>query len=755
MRFTVCTDLLKSCDIQSSEDLAYPFKHSIQNWIGELKKRNRMRYSKILAALTSASGSLNCLHSLTRRCEQTFALTLMLVIALFLGSCAPTTTQPENQGNPEGVLDTNQQETTLEGLSAPELIRDAEESWVYGESANLKWESVPGAESYTFELSSKMTFDTVVLTHQLTSADESDGIFEKSFDPPFQAGETFFIRIRSEGQETEGQERLVSNWSISEHTLILATPIVLTPSEETGPLKEPRPQFEWDPVPGASRYTFVVKTAGAEGEPVKSIFTTDVDQTSLRLEEPLPSPGVYKVEITGHNGEEVQSEMTERTFRFAPPVPSIMSPSSGARLVSERPRIKWQFTEATLEENIANTSFTVEISTFDESGQNINPVNKLVVGNLYIPETTGIFTRGNKYRLRVKSEDQQFWSPAVEFEILEEPAEIYPLSKVLAREGQNEARFALSNDGQYLAVASLPQDSIESNVAWNLSFFRKEVEPGTSGKGEFKLLPDAKLREDSQKLLLAHDIDLAWAPAGKGDPTLFISCTRDQFVGAFGGSIYKHVLWSSKLESVLPANMNIAVNSLAFSLNSDPQTLFFERRWEPQYTSAEQNEKIKARLGFEAQGQKALICSVRTDGTEFRTHRIGSYPAVSPKGDHVAFVSNSLGGAKVFIMNIATQEIEQLPISLDSDDQIRGLAWCPHGDHLAFSRKIARSDTGYDVVLYDIKKKEEEILTKSFADDLDPTFVPSSRLDLDFEGIIFCSNRSGESWDVFRLDVEK
>lgn len=675
---------------------------------------------------------------------------LLLATWLLAGTGCNTTPTPEPAPEPGPEVVEVPEEAT-EPLAAPEIIPPAS-AWVYGREATLQWKGVPGARSYTFEVSSSPGFETVSLTEKLEvplTSDAPPATLSRDFDPPFPAGEEFHVRLRAENPESQP-----SSWTITSGKLHLSRPELVNPAETGDPIRDPRPEFSWGPVPGATDYTVIVQTAGTDGEPVQSVFRKSSRETSIRLENALPRPGTYTVQVQGNQGDEAEGEWSTRTFTYLPPLPVIDSPAPGARLVTVNPRFRWSVPRAGAGSEASLRPFRLELSTVDAAGQISPPLAFEVEGNFFVPPPSFTFVRGQKYRVQVRETASGLASEPVEFEILPQPEEVHPVTAVLARADRHETRHALTADGQILAIASTAADSTGTNPRWKLDFFRREIPEG-GGPASYQLLPEASLMHSSERLLRAHQLDLAWAPPGEGEPTLIIGLATDTFVGAFEGGLYRHELWSSELVPVLSDLRSVAINSLSLASHLEGGPIVFERHLDIGAADPTASPGPGEVSGFAPGNRRGIICRVNRNGTGLVTYRPGSQPAVSPSGEQVAFVVDDLSGPRLQLLDLASSQVSDLPLRTEPGDRIRGLAWCPAGDHLALSRKVARDGAGFDIVLLDLEGGREEVITRSFADDMDPTFVPSSRLDLDFEGILFSSNRSGESWDVFRLDLER
>ncbi len=113
---------------------------------------------------------------------------------------------------------------------------------------------------------------------------------------------------------------------------------------------------------------------------------------------------------------------------------------------------------------------------------------------------------------------------------------------------------------------------------------------------------------------------------------------------------------------------------------------------------------------------------------------IDTYPAVSPDGRYLLFVSDRAGNEQIYVMHLRndSNEISRLTFTgIRNTDP----AWSPDGRWIAFTKTVARRDQIY---IMDIFGENIRAITRGPYHSEQPAWSPDGRQ------IVFSSNRSGE-----------
>ena len=143
------------------------------------------------------------------------------------------------------------------------------------------------------------------------------------------------------------------------------------------------------------------------------------------------------------------------------------------------------------------------------------------------------------------------------------------------------------------------------------------------------------------------------------------------------------------------------------------------------------------------------IWSVGLDGSGAKKLTEGHEPAISPKGDYVAFIR----GGQIFTMKSSGQDAA---LAVSQKGSANGLRWSPDGRYLAFvSTRREHSFIG----LYSPADKSVRYFDASVDKDSDPVWSPDgsrlayTRVPAQSRIYAFVPRRSGEPWSIRALNV--
>ena len=109
------------------------------------------------------------------------------------------------------------------------------------------------------------------------------------------------------------------------------------------------------------------------------------------------------------------------------------------------------------------------------------------------------------------------------------------------------------------------------------------------------------------------------------------------------------------------------------------------------------------------------------------------FPALSPDGKQVAFVSWRDGDSEIYVIDLATGALRNLSND-PGKDMLAGSAWSPDSSMLAYT---SRRDDHLDITVADVSRRLTQNLTRSPHHDRLPEWMPDS------QHLVFTSDRDG------------
>jgi dipeptidyl aminopeptidase/acylaminoacyl peptidase len=149
-------------------------------------------------------------------------------------------------------------------------------------------------------------------------------------------------------------------------------------------------------------------------------------------------------------------------------------------------------------------------------------------------------------------------------------------------------------------------------------------------------------------------------------------------------------------------------------------------------------------------GAEQAVWAVAAAGGAPRRIGEGHSPAVSPKGDRVAFLRHG----QIWWASLGDSAPPEQPIH--ARGSARSLRWSPDGSRFAFVS--ARGDHAF-VAVYDVASKTLRFLDPSVDSDAEPVWSPDGRRiaflrnPTGAEGLPFMPQRSGQPWSISVADV--
>lgn len=690
---------------------------------------------------------------------------LLLLLSLGLHGCQSSPAGPSTTKTTIEVIPTpGSDEDNLP--AAPELVQPRT-AWIHGSPMEVTWKPVKRASSYRVVVSRDKDLGNPIAEWSVpATAHSPDALVRRPVDLETQAGETLHVGILA--VTATGALSATTRASVP---VRFAIPQVIDPPAGAT-VKLAHPRFEWTAVAGATAYEFEVLGGTSVGigttlaaHPLLRV-TISGDTPVFEIRRPLPRTGALRIRVRPLGNTRPGEWSKERAFLYEPLRPRITNPVQDEHVISRHPLIEWEVpvspgpsAEAapnkTAENDTNNNTsdpevrYEIEICVQDSRGE----CEARYLGESSVPvyRPAVALRRGQSHRVRVRVKSDVLWSDPVVFIVRKDRPHPLPISELLPRFTQHAWRSAMAPDGQFLAVTTrrvpaLGEDS-ETNT-WDLQVFERDQ---TVSAPSFTEIRGAGTALPGGDIIHA---DLAWSPDRDAIDGLYASISGN------GVQLLRHWSTLSRLPFSIPGNVTAisAARTLDDRSGGPPSG---NRRRERLFLEVSRND-TRAQplplLDFDVTRMprrgNSEIWSVSPDGSDLRLLTMGRDPAPSPDGRTLAYSiriddaerKTSVVEIRMLVLDDA-ETVTRVPATGPLRD-IRGLAWSPDGRYLAYARDVG---LGFDIAVLHLDSSTETAVTGTFAPELFPVFVPSSRLDRAFDGLAFTTTTEETTHRIWSL----
>ena len=326
-------------------------------------------------------------------------------------------------------------------LPEPILIAPANNASATSLTPTFLWTAVPGATSYTLQISTSPLFSTTIINQT--------GISTTSYQLPVPLAyfTTYYWRVNAQNNYIQS-----SNWSsVWNFWTLLPVPTLISPANNATGVSL-TPTFSWATVYGATNYTLQVST--------DSLFTTTViNQTSIvgtsyQPTVPLTNLIKYYWRIKAHNTSQAtdwSSVWHFTTIVGVPNAPNLVSPENNSTGIAINPTFKWNTVAGA-------TSYNIQAST---NSLFTNPIIANTTDTAWTPSTPLAYY--TQYFWRVNANNGVFtstWSSVWNFLTLQPINGETGFFTFTSNTGDNLSIVIISNYALLNGIPLVPGDSV-------------------------------------------------------------------------------------------------------------------------------------------------------------------------------------------------------------------------------------------------------------------------------------------------------
>lgn len=217
---------------------------------------------------------------------------------------------------------------------APGLLTPAANALITDYTPTFDWKDVTAPTGTTLDHYQIQVADNLAFASPVVDENVVPSTFTPltSLDP----NTKYYWRVRS--VNTLGH---IGAWSKSSYFRSAILPPNLVSPADGASMLTLRPAFDWTDVSGASGYTLQVSTSPAFVTVLKS-YTSVASTVSATSDLSANMTLYWRVRANGANGPSLWSEVWSIVTPNPPSVPSLLSPSNGARISDLTPRLAWR-----------------------------------------------------------------------------------------------------------------------------------------------------------------------------------------------------------------------------------------------------------------------------------------------------------------------------------------------------------------------------------------------------------------------------